>query len=74
MVTNFPITMQSKVLGRQQDVVTNCIFNIPPSSIGILVCLPAPATNDAKPNHEFPTRLTLSLAQPVLNAYHPSGK
>ena len=32
-----PCTMQSKVLGRQQYLVPNCIFNVPKSSIGILL-------------------------------------
>ena len=32
--------------------------------------MPALATNDAKLHHKFPTRLALSLAQPVPYKYH----
>ena len=37
IATEFPSTMHSKVLGRQQDPVPKCISNIPMPSIGILL-------------------------------------
>ena len=35
---------------------------------------PVPAANDATPNLKFPTRIALSLAKPVLDAYHLNGQ
>ena len=36
--------------------------------------MPVPATNDGKPNLKIPTRLALSLAQSVPDAYHLNGQ
>ena len=37
MVTEFPCPMQSQVLSRQQNLVANCIFNMPMVCIGVLL-------------------------------------
>ena len=66
--------MQAQVFSQQQNLITNCLFNMPMPSISILVLMRLHLQQKtATPTHRVLTNFALDPAQPIQGADRPSG-